>query len=96
MSSPFKKIVGATAIGAISIVELLHLQQASATPVSFSGSSFPNPRGGTVQVAITVDGASGIYTITGISTPVQPTGQNASYANYAIPSGRSNFSRQSR
>ena len=85
MSSPFKKIVGATAIGAISIVELLHLQQASATPVSFTGSTYQNPRGGNVQVSITVDGASGIYTITGISTPVQPTGQNASYANYAIP-----------
>ena len=85
MKTKVKKLVGASALGALSVVELLHLQQASATPVTFTGSTFANPRGGNVQVAITVDGASGLYKITGVSTPVQPTGQNASYANYAIP-----------
>lgn len=85
MKSSVKKVVGASALGAISIVELLHLQQASATPVTFTGSTVSNPRGGSVQVAITVDGASGIYRITSISTPVQPGGQNAAYANIAIP-----------
>lgn len=85
MSSKFKKIAGASALGALSIVEALHLQQASATPVNFSGPSVANQRGGSVQVSITVDGGSGTYKITGISTPVQPTGQNAAYANFAIP-----------
>ena len=85
MSSALKKVIGVSAVGAISLVEMLHLQQVSATPVTFAGSTFPNPRGGNVQVAITVDGSSGIYRITGISTPVQPGGQNASYASYAIP-----------
>ena len=85
MKSSVKKVVGASALGAISIVELLHLQQASATPVTFTGSTVANPKGGSVQVAITVDGASGTYRITAISTPVQPGGQNATYANIAIP-----------
>ena len=85
MNSTVKKVVGATALGALSIVEMLHLQQASATPVTFTGSTNPNPHGGSVQVAITVDGASGTYRITGVSTPVQPGGGNASYANFAIP-----------
>ena len=85
MSSALKKFVGVSALGAISLVEMLHLQQVSATPVTFTGSTVPNPRGGSVQVAITVDGSSGIYRITSISTPVQPGGQNASYASYAIP-----------
>ncbi len=85
MATRLNKIVGASALGAISIVELLHLQQASATPVTFTGSTYANPHGGNVQVAITVDGAGGTYRITGISTPVQPTGQNSSYASYAIP-----------
>jgi len=85
VKSSVKKVVGASALGAISIVELLHLQQASATPVTFTGSTVANPKGGSVQVAITVDGASGTYRITAISTPVQPGGQNATYANIAIP-----------
>ena len=80
-----QKIVGASALGAISIVELLHLQSANATPVVFTGSAFSNPRGGSVQVAITVDGSSGTYRITAITTPVQPGGRNASYSSYAIP-----------
>lgn len=85
MSSKVKKVVGASAIGAISILEALHLQQAYATPVSFTGSSVANPHGGSVQVSITVDGASGTYRIVSVSTPVQPTGSNASYASFAIP-----------
>jgi uncharacterized protein with FMN-binding domain len=85
MKASVKKVVGVSALGALSVVELLHLQQAQATPVSFTGSTVANPHGGSVQVAITVDGASGTYKITGISTPVQPTGGNAAYANLAIP-----------
>jgi uncharacterized protein with FMN-binding domain len=85
MKASLKKAVGASALGALSVVELLHLQQATAAPATFTGSTFANPHGGSVQVAITVDGASGTYKITSISTPVQPTGSNASYANYAIP-----------
>ena len=85
MKTKVKKLVGASALGALSVVELLNLQQASATPVTFTGSTFANPRGGSVQVAITVDGASGVYKITSVATPLQPTGANASYANYAIP-----------
>ena len=85
MKARVKKVAGASALGALSVLELLHLQQANATPVTFTGSTFSNPRGGSVQVVITVDGASGVYRITNISTPLQPTGQNASYASYAIP-----------
>ena len=85
VNNSVKKVVGASALGAISVIELLHLQQASATPVTFTGSTVSNPKGGSVQVAITVDGASGVYRITSIPTPVQPGGGNASYANKAIP-----------
>lgn len=85
MKANTKKIIGGCALGALSIVEILQQQVASATPVNFTGSTQQNPRGGNVQVVITVDGASGTYRITGISTPVQPTGQNASYASFAIP-----------
>ncbi len=85
MQSTLRKVVGVSALGAVSIAELFHLQLASATPVNFTGSVYSNPRGGSVQVAVTVDGASGVYRITSISTPIQPTGQNSSYASYAIP-----------
>ncbi len=85
MNTSLKKKVGACAIGAISIAELFYLQTANATPVTFTGSTTLNPRGGSVQVSITVDGGNGTYRITGISTPVQPTGQNAAYASFAIP-----------
>ncbi len=94
MTSTFKKVVGTSAIGAISVLELINLQQASATPVNFNGSSVTytppaNPGSAIaaipVQVSITVDGASGTYVITGISTPVQPTGANAPYGSFAIP-----------
>ncbi len=85
MKKSVKKAVGASALGALSIVEMLHLQQASATPVTFTGSVVANPKGGSVQVAITVDGVSGVYRMTNISTPLQPTGQNGAYANLAIP-----------
>lgn len=94
MTSTFKKVVGTSAIGAISVLELINLQQASATPVNFNGSSVTytppaNPGSAIaaipVQVSITVDGATGTYVITGISTPVQPTGANAPYGSFAIP-----------
>ncbi len=85
MATTFKKVVGVSAIGAITLMDLLQLQQASAAPMNFAGATYSNPRGGSVQVSITVDGASGVYRITNISTPVQPGGQNGSYASYAIP-----------
>jgi uncharacterized protein with FMN-binding domain len=85
VATTFKKVVGISAIGAISLMELLQLQQASAAPMNFAGATYSNPRGGSVQVSITVDGASGVYRITSITTPVQPGGQNGSYAAYAIP-----------
>jgi len=94
VASTFKKVVGTSAIGAISVLEMINLQQASATPANFNGSSVnytppANPGSAIaaipVQVSITVDGASGVYTITNISTPVQPTGANAPYGSFAIP-----------
>lgn len=89
MNLTLKKAVGISAIGAVSLLELLHLQEAKAASASFTGSVVPNPHGGTVQVVITVDGSSGIFRMTDIATPVQPTGQNASYANFAIPTLKS-------
>ena len=86
MKSSTKKIVSVSALGALTLVELIQMQQAQATPVTFTGSLRPDGGfGGNVQVAITVDGASGIYKITNITTPVQPTGPNAAYAAFAIP-----------
>ena len=85
MNTSVKKIVGFSALGAISLVEMMYLQEASATPANFSGAIQSNPRGGNVQVAITVDGASGVFRITSISTPLQPTGGNSAYSNLAIP-----------
>ena len=81
-----KKVVGVSALGALALVDLLQLQQAQAASVTFTGSLQPDgPFGSSVQVAITVDGSSGTYKITGITTPIRPTGQNASFANRAIP-----------
>jgi len=85
VATTFKKVVGVSAIGAITLMDLLQLQQAAAAPMNFAGATYSNPRGGSVQVSITVDGASGVYRITNISTPIQPGGQNGSYASYAIP-----------
>ena len=86
MKATTKKMVGITALGAMTLVELIQMQQANATPVVFTGSLQPDGGyGGNLQVAITVDTVSGKYAITGITTPVQPSGQNASFANYAIP-----------
>jgi hypothetical protein len=59
MNTSVKKIVGISALGAISLVEMMYLQEASATPANFTGTTQSNPRGGSVQVVITVDGASG-------------------------------------
>jgi len=85
MNTSVKKIVGISALGAISLVEMMYLQEASATPANFTGTTQSNPRGGSVQVVITVDGASGVFKITSISTPLQPTGGNSAYSNLAIP-----------
>ena len=86
VSLTIKKVIRVSAIGAVSALEMLNPQSAQATPVTFTGSSVTYPLGGTVQVAITVDGASGTYRITSITTPVQPTtNPNAAYAAFAIP-----------
>jgi uncharacterized protein with FMN-binding domain len=76
-----KRIAQVTALGALAALEVVHLQSAGAAPVSFTGSAVANPHGGSVQVAITVDGGK----ITAISTPVQPGGSNSSFSNLAIP-----------
>ena len=81
-----KKVVSVSALGALTLVELIQLQQAHAAPVTFTGSLRPDGGyGGNVQVAITVDAVNGVYKITNITTPVQPTGQNSYFANLAIP-----------
>gem|GEM_PF-2125243 len=86
MKTTTKKIVGITALSAMTLVELIQMQQANATPVTFTGSVQPDGRfGSNIQVAITVDTVAGKYKITGITTPVMPTGQNGAYANFAIP-----------
>jgi hypothetical protein len=85
MKASVKKVVGASALGALSVVELLHLQQASATPVTYTG-NLTSYAYGTLQVQITVDGASGTYRITGITTPVQPADRTSTSINArAIP-----------
>jgi len=86
MKATTKKIVGVTALSAMTLVELIQMQQANATPVTFTGSVQPDGHfGSNIQVAITVDTVAGKYQITGITTPVIPTGQNGSFANFAIP-----------
>jgi len=86
MKTTTKKIVGITALSAMTLVDLIQLQQANAAPVTFTGSVQPDGRfGSNIQVAINVDTVAGKYKITGITTPVIPTGQNGFYANYAIP-----------
>ena len=86
MKTLTKKIVGVSALGVLTLVELVQLQQANATPVTFTGTLQPDGGfGGNVQVAISVDGSSGTYKITGITTPIQPSGVNGLYANSAIP-----------
>jgi uncharacterized protein with FMN-binding domain len=81
-----KKLVGISALGALTLVELIQLQQANAAPVIFTGSVQPDGGyGGNLQVAITVDAVGGIYKITNITTPVQPSGVNSTFAARAIP-----------
>ncbi len=88
MTSKFQKVVGVSAVGAVSVLELLNLQPATAAPVNFLGNSvsYTAPGGtSTVQVQITVDVVGGIYKMTAITTPVQPSGGNASFGAFAIP-----------
>ena len=85
MSSKLKKVVGISALGAVTLVDLLNLQQASATTYNYSGPNVNNPRGGSVTIAITVDDSSGTYRIAGISAPVSPVGGNSAYFNLANP-----------
>ena len=86
MKTTTKKIVGITALSAMTLVDLIQMQQANAAPVTFTGSVQPDGHfGANIQVAITVDTVAGKYKITGITTPVIPNGQNGVYANFAIP-----------
>jgi hypothetical protein len=76
MNSKLKAIAGLTALGSACLVDA-----SFAAPQTFTGTTQYNPRGGSVQVQITVDNGK----ITGITTPVQPGGGNQWYSNYAIP-----------
>ena len=75
-NNKLKVALGLTALGSAFIVD-----NSFAVPQTFTGSLVPNLYGGNVQVQITVE--NGI--ITTITTPVQPTGTNAQFANMAIP-----------
>jgi hypothetical protein len=75
-NNKLKVALGLTALGSAFIVD-----NSFAVPQTFTGSLVPNLYGGNVQVQITVD--AGV--ITTITTPVQPTGSNAQFANMAIP-----------
>ena len=58
MASKLKKVVGVSAVGAVSVLELLNLQPATAAPVNFLGNAvnYTAPAGtSTVQVQITVE-----------------------------------------
>ncbi len=82
MSSKMKKVVGISALGAVTLVDLLNLQQASATTYNYSGPNVNNPKGGSVTIAITVDDSSGTYRIAGISAPVSPGGGNSAISTW--------------
>ena len=81
MKAKSKKIIGLAALGTLSAVDVAQIQNASAVPTTYSGSTVANPHGGSVRVDITVDAGR----ITAISTPLQPGGGNASYSSFAIP-----------
>lgn len=72
----FKIVAGLAALGSTCLVDYSY-----AAAQTFLGTSERNPRGGSVQVQITVDNGK----ITAITTPVQPGGGNQWYSNYAIP-----------
>ncbi len=76
MNNKLKAIAGLTALGSTCLVDASY-----AAAQTFVGASQYNPRGGSVQVQITVDNGK----ITAITTPVQPGGGNQWYSNYAIP-----------
>ena len=76
INNKVKAIAGLAALGSICVVDI-----ASAAPQTFVGTVERNPRGGSVQVQITVENGK----ITAITTPVQPGGGNQWYSNYAIP-----------
>ena len=79
MRAKSKKVIGLAALGTLSAVDLIQLQQGSAIAATFTGSLVANPHGGSVQVSITVNAGR----ITAITTPIQPTGSNSSYSNFA-------------
>ena len=76
MNNKLKVALGLTALGSAFVVD-----NSFAVPQTFIGNSVANLYGGNVQVQITVN--NGL--ITAISTPVQPTGSNAQFADMAIP-----------
>lgn len=71
-----KAILGAATIGSLALTDPSY-----AAVQTFTGNVFANPRGGSVQVQITVDAGK----ITAITTPVSPGGGNSQYTNYAVP-----------
>ena len=71
-----KAILGAATIGSLALTD-----PSFAAVQTFTGNVFANPRGGSVQVQITVDAGK----ITAITTPVSPGGGNSQYTNYAVP-----------
>ncbi len=81
MKAKSKKVIGLATLGTLSGADLIQLEQGSAIAATFTGSLVANPHGGSVQVSITVNAGR----ITAITTPIQPTGSNSSYSNYAIP-----------
>jgi len=60
---------------------LMATDSASAAPTTFTGDIYNNPRGGQVEVAITVDGGK----ITAVTTPISPGGGNSQFTSYAVP-----------
>ena len=72
-------ITAIAGLAALCSTALIDIAQAAAQ--TFTGSTERNPRGGSVQVQITVDNGK----ITAITTPVQPGGGNQAYSSYAIP-----------
>lgn len=81
MKNKIKVFISATALGSIAGLSSGSLNNAVATPQTFTGNVVADGPYGNIQVQITVD--NGL--ITGITTPVQPTGASAAYASFAIP-----------
>ncbi len=75
-SRSVKAVLGAATIGSLALTDY-----SFAAAQTFLGNAVNNALGGQLQVQISVDGGK----ITSITTPVIPTGRNARYANFAVP-----------